>query len=520
MRTLTTGLFLAALLPSEAVAGAFTLDPVLVADMRALDGLSKARADELEAALIERMNKSFLLVSLDDVGDYESYTARAYVESCPASQLDGCAFVIGERADAMWVLIGSVEDNGDGHDVSVTFVDIEASRSLITVENRLQDGDDATWAGTMASVLNLIVEGAANEGDIRPDDEDAFEKSWQERRAQAERAAAELGEAGGLETMVRIPTRTEVKEPKVTKEEVAEYEETDATKPWERVGMSQGEFLRYRNSGMSLEAWKTRQLGRFGKVIARAGVGTGAGPYSMAYDGRWARDDQTLAVVHVTSFQEVYNGPSTFAELEVGFGVAPFLDVTGLIGFRTSTFEYYQHQETVGDPSPEQSPTPRSMSTSHVGARATVAPMPYSKVRPIASAAFTLWKGRQVTDFYALPTPLEADVYPAPTLMLLDIAPGIEVEAHEMVSVFGRLGATIPLPGTKYWESDVGSGLETLGTPRQKSGFGMAATVGVQFNYGLIKPKITVRDEFDEPEDDFDDEPSGDFDDIEILDID
>lgn len=517
MRTHKAMVLLALALPAEALAGAFTLDPVLVADMRAQDSLSKARAAELEDALIERMGQSFLLISLDDVDDYESYTARAYVESCPASQLDGCAFVIGERSDAMWVLIGSVEDNGDGHDVSVTFVDIEATRSLITVENALKPGDDASWAGTMASVLNLIVEGAANDSDIRPDDQDEWERAWEERRAQAERAASELGEAGGLETMVRIPTRTVVKEPKVTTQELDQYEETDATTPWERVGMGQGEFLRYRNSGMSLEEWKTRQLGRTGKIIARVGVGGGSGPYGVAYDGRWARDPDTLDIVHVESFQQVYNGGGTQSELELGFGVLPFLDITGVLGFRTNKFSYYQHQETVGDPEIEDPPSIDTVGSQHFGGRLTFAPMPYSKVRPIAAASFLVWTGHAVTDFVQLPEPLVEHVYPAPTLMVLELAPGLEVEAHKYVSVFGRLGVAIPLAGTRSWDTSEGEGLETYGTPPDPAGFGMAASVGVQFNYGLIKPKIDKYEEFDEPEEDFDDEPPGDF---ELLDLD
>ena len=170
---------------SSATAATFTLDPVLVADMRALDGLSEQRADELHEILEARIAEQFLTVSIDELADYESYTARKYVESCPVTQLDGCAFVLGERGETLWTLIGTVEDNGDGHDVTVTFVDVEASRSLITVENVLSRGDEATWASTMTSVLNLIVEGAAGESDIRPDDSDAFEESWERRRAEA-----------------------------------------------------------------------------------------------------------------------------------------------------------------------------------------------------------------------------------------------------------------------------------------------------------------------------------------------
>lgn len=487
-----------------------------------MDGLSSARADELELVLNDLLASQFLMVSIDEVDDYESYTARSYVESCPAHQLDGCAFVIGERAEAMWVLIGSVEDNGSGHDVSVTFVDVEATQALITVENRLQGGDEQSWAEAMAGVLNLIVDGAANDSDIRPGDEQ-WETSWERRRAEAERAAAELGEAGGLETMVRIPLAIETKPVKVSVQDLEEYEETDATKPWERVGMSQGEFLKYRNSDMSLEEWKTKQLGRFGKIIVRAGVGGGSGPYSQLYDGRWARDDQTLNVVHVESFQQVTSGGSTTFELEAGFGVAPFLDVTGIYGVRTGHFEYYQHQETVGDPTPEGVPDSRSITTNHYGARVTFAPMPYAKIRPLAAVGVFVWSGKRVDQVVGLPEPLQETVHPKPALTFVEVAPGLEVEVHPLVSVFGRLGGSIPVAGQRLWQSSVGEGLETFGTQREGGGIGFSGVVGVQLNYGLIKPKFDKVDEFEEPPEDFDDEPPDDFGDEpfgDILDID
>lgn len=505
---------------SSATAATFTLDPVLVADMRALDGLSEQRADELHEILEARIAEQFLTVSIDELADYESYTARKYVESCPVTQLDGCAFVLGERGETLWTLIGTVEDNGDGHDVTVTFVDVEASRSLITVENVLSRGDEATWASTMTSVLNLIVEGAAGESDIRPDDSDAFEESWERRRAEAERAASELGEAGGLDTLVRIPLRTDVKPPKVTREEVEEYEETDATTPWDRLGMTQTEYLRFRNSDMDLEAYRQRLLGRLGRIQFRAAVGGGSGPFSTYYDGRWARDPETLAVVHVESFQQVVSGNSTVAELELGFGVLPVLDISGVLGFRTGNFEYYQHQETVGEPEPEGTPDPRTISTRHIGFRATFAPMPFARVRPIATGAFLIWSGKRVDQLVGLPEPLQTNVFVAPTLSLLELAPGIEADAHEMVSVFGRLGVVVPVAGTREWETSVGEGLETVGTRRALGGFGMSGMVGVQIHYGVIKAKSDVPSQFDdEPPDDFDDEPPFDLG-GDILDID
>lgn len=522
MRSLLPLAVLAALaLPlEEAVAGAFTLDPVLVADMRAMDGLSKGRAAELEQVLADRLNQQFLMVGVDELPDYESYTAVDYVESCPVTQLDGCAFIIGERGEALWVLIGTVEDNGDGHDVSVTFVDVEATRALITVENQLRPGDEESWAEAMAGVLNLVVDGAANDSDIRPGDEQ-WEGAWERRRAEAERVAGELGEAGGLDTMVRIPTATAVKKPKVKTEDLDEYAETDATTPWERVDMSQGEFLKYRNSGMSLEDWKTKQLGRFGKIIARASVGGGSGAYSQYYDGRWARDSETLSVVHVESFQQVTSSGSTQGELELGFGVLPFMDITGYIGFRTGQFEYYQHQETVGDPTIEGVPESHSMSTNHYGGRVTFAPMPYSKVRPIGMVGVFVWSGKNVSQIVGLPAPLQADVHPSPALTFIEFAPGLEFEAHKLVSVFGRIGGTMPLAGKRLWESTVGEGLETFGTKRPNAGFGFTGVVGVQFNYGLIKPKFEAQSDFDdEPPEDFDDEPPEDGEFGDILDLD
>ena len=233
---------------------------------------------------------------------------------------------------------------------------------------------------------------------------------------------------------------------------------------------------------MDLEAYRQRLLGRLGRIQFRAAVGGGSGPFSTYYDGRWARDPETLAVVHVESFQQVVSGNSTVAELELGFGVLPVLDISGVLGFRTGNFEYYQHQETVGEPEPEGTPDPRTISTRHIGFRATFAPMPFARVRPIATGAFLIWSGKRVDQLVGLPEPLQTNVFVAPTLSLLELAPGIEADAHEMVSVFGRLGVVVPVAGTREWETSVGEGLARA--PCRPAG-----PRGASCNLPLVRPR-------------------------------
>lgn len=478
------------LAPAAASAQAMTFDPVFVSRFVPADPSQARAAEHVRVLLEERLTREFLLVAREEVPAFEDYSAEVYLNSCPADQFFGCAFVIGNRAQAEWVVAGKVEAGASGTHVDVVFIDVTESRMVFSFDANVTPANEKAFADGVAALLHKIVEGAGAERDIRGEVEDPAARATRER-LQREALAASLTEMeGDLDAMARTVVEGELDSPKLTKESLAEkYGTSEASKPWERVGMGEAEYVRFKNSGRSLPDWRARKHGRAARVLASASVGSAHGPFSQQFDGRWALSGQTLDLLEVDEFQEVENGNGLLTGVELGVGVHPWFDVGLAINWRSGHYTYLLHQEVEGqvEPGLEDAfvdlPESALMSSTQFLGRVRFAPMPTSSWRPTASVGLGSWSGTALDRIVAAPSQLQT--LPRPTATFLEVAGGAEVDPNELFSLFGTLQTQIPLAGDLVQEYEDGPPtLVYTAEPDGPRGLSYELSVGVRFKVG------------------------------------
>jgi hypothetical protein len=91
-----------------------------------------------------------------------------------------------------------------------------------------------------------------------------------------------------------------------------------------------------------------------------------------------------------------------------------------------------------------------------------------------------VWRGKAVDDLYAsLPGNLEP--LGTPQLVVLDVGPGVEVNAGPALLLFARGTAVIPLAGSSVQELQAGpAALITRGAPVADAGLGFQVCAGVR----------------------------------------
>ena len=478
-----------------ALIGAAT--PALAADdeVLTLDALFVSRfessrehvqdAERIRQVLSEGIAERHLVIPVEDVAPFEDYDAGTYLQACPPGKILGCSFVIGMRAEADWVISGTVDavrelDDERTIDVTVTYIDVADSRAVLSFSTSVQPGQEDDFAQGVADGLDRIIDGQSTLVDVRGDVEDP-KSAEARRRAEAQIAAEALEELeAGLGNVERVGVRS-LERPKLRAEDLERYRQKDALAPWEQAGMPEREWIRYKNSGVGIVEWREQRRGRLLEVLIRGSGGYGAGPFDTLYDGRWALDSEDLSVVETVAFQEQHRGLSLYGEIELGLGITRFLEISGFVGSRRTAFWFQTHSEVAGEVEPVDEPTVAPVPTLQLGARVTFAPMPTAPARPTLTAGLLFWRGvpvSAVVDMSGLPpdlTPLGR-----PYVTMAQIAPGGEVVVSRNLTLFARAQIGIPLAASRYTEATTGTPtLSSRGTPRGAIGLSLEGVAGL-----------------------------------------
>jgi hypothetical protein len=443
---------LLALLTDTAYAQAMTFDPVFVSRFVPETDAEEKAGEHLRTLLEERLSREFLLIARAEVPAFEDYTSEVYLQSCPKDEFFGCAFVIGSRAQAEWVVAGQVSAGSSGSDVTVVFIDVTDSRMVFSFEATVSPANEKAFADGVASLMHKIVAGAGEERDIRGAIEDPAERAAREK-LQREALAASLSDLeGDLGAMARTVVEGEIENPRLTKDDLArKYTGSDEAKPWDRVGMSEAEYVRFRNSGKDLSTWRLLKHGRFGRIVVSAQAGPSGGPFSQQFDGRWGLNETTLALQEVDEFQEVENGGAIGAGLELAVGVHPWIDVGFGFIWRTGEYTYLFNQEVEGQVPTEPDPTyvddaiTSTMSSFEYVGRVRFVPMSTYSYRPFAQVGLGTWKGTSLDRIVEPPRYIAALAAPAATF--LELGAGGELDPSKVLTVFAALQLQVPLAG-------------------------------------------------------------------------
>ncbi len=443
---------LLALLPDVALAQAMTFDPVFVSRFVPESTAQEKAGEHIRVLLEDRLSREFLLIARSEIPAFEDYTAEVYLASCPQDQFFGCAFVIGTRAQAEWVVTGQIAAGSSGSDVTVVFIDVQDSRMVFSFQATVSPANEKAFADGVAALMHKIVAGAGEERDIRGAVEDPAAKALREK-LQREALSASLSDLeGDLDAMARTVVEGELENPRLTKDDLSrKYTGSDEAKPWDRVDMSEAEYLRYRNSGKDLATWRSLKQGRLARVVISAEVGPSGGPFSQQFDGRWGLNGTTLDLQEVEEFQEVENGAAIAAGGELAVGVHPWFDVGVGFLWRTGHYIYRFNQEVEGqvpiepDETYVRAPITATMSSTEIVGRVRFVPMSTYPYRPFAQVGIGAWKGTSLDKIVEPPRYIEPLGTPAATF--LELAAGGELDTSKVITLFGSVQLQVPLAG-------------------------------------------------------------------------
>jgi hypothetical protein len=482
---------------------AFSLDTVFVSRFQASDPSLRPQADAARVMLERRLGSEFIVLARDEVPAFEDYSAEVYLSSCPPDQFFGCAFVIGERASAQWVITGELTDGLDGPQVDLSFVDVADSRLVFSFSAEWSDSSAAVFGDTVADLLGKIVAGAAVERDIR--EESAEQKAKRERdeiEALRQSLAGVEDELGALERSLVVER---IEAPKLTEEQLRAYRESEEAPPWERLGMSESTYVRYRNSGMSLARWRELSRGRSARVLVAASAGTAVGPWSQEFDGRRGLDNSNLQPIEIDQWQEVSRGEGLLLDLELGFGILPELTAYGSAAYRIGRFDYRFFNEVEGQTPPDVPEVQTAvLDTWQWAGRLEFAPFPTWTARPTLTGGLAFWAGRPIQKVSQLPASIQPMA--TPNQVFLELGPGGEMDLGRSMTLFIRGMFELPVAGNRIQEYSEGRAvLTTRADPDGKAGLGVQLSAGLRVRIGplwesrAVVPSLDDSDEPDEP---------------------
>ncbi len=474
---------------------------VFVAPFQARSGPAASLAAMLPTFLVSELDAApdLRALGIDGLGFVGDTPAPIYAASCPPDQFVGCAYVMAEAAGADYALAGSVTTTEAGASVELHVVDVREAEERVAFTAALATGGDAAFAEGVRRVLVAVAEqdlGRAR--DIRASAEpaggDAGEKAAQAR--ELDRLVAEIGDAS---TLSRREGRA-VERPRFTVEQLVKEGRTDAAKPWERLDMTPGEYLRYRNSGLSLVEWRRRARGRRAQLLARPFLGVGRAPVDGRYYGRMVRDADDFSVVESWTWQAVQDGTGVAVGGQLAWGLRPDLEVGVYAGVARGRYSVQVHASTEGLPSNATEPEEFGNTNVFAGPQVLWVPWPTASLRPVLGLRAGWWRGTAVDD-HVLP-PDELPRFDAPTLWTAGLVLGGEARVAERMDLYLHLPVQAVVAGEASAESHEGAGaIDDMTLPPAFSGLGAGVRVGFQLRFFGPRARRPAYDDLDDPAD-------------------
>jgi hypothetical protein len=473
---------------------------VLVSSLQARNDAARGLASVVEGALAQAIDKQagILTRRVEDAPDFDDYSARIYMQSCPAGDTVGCTLVVGERANATLAVTGSVQALARTNRVQIDILDIANARVLVSFQSEVEDVEDPAFADGVANVVLAAARGEiGEEKDIRggaetEDGDGVSDEEWAKQLNQL------TGEMGGV-TVVEGQNRR-IARPEFTVEDIAEKMKSEAQKPWERLGMSPAEYLRFKNSGLALYEWRQGSRGRQGQVVLRPLAGVYNGPVNTAYYARYAQDDN-FDVIDAYGAQAMQTGTAGAFGGTVGYGLAPVLEVGVEGAVTTGSFQSDIFGGTLEDLEKTTATEiePDQASSWWLGAYALVAPFPMAAFRPDGGAGLLFFQGqgsKQHIDATATGVP----AFDGSNLVLAELFVGGEARLSKHLDVCLKLPVHLRVAGdaTQSIHEPKGDVVQAT-APKEAGAVAAGVLLGIQVRLGGKKVEETrLIEELDE----------------------
>lgn len=468
--------------------------PLLVSAWQARNDDAVGLAGLLEDYLARELEgvEGIRVLRVEDTPAFRDYSARVYMDGCPPGNVVGCTQVVADRGGATYALTGTVQALAEGSRVEVDLLDVNGARVMVTFTTDLAVGEDAVFAEGVAKVVAAALRGEiGREVDIREGEEP------EEPRLDNAAMAAQLAELSSQLSEAKLSisdTPREVRTPEYTVSDLADRMQTEGSKPWERLGMTPGAYLRYRNSGLSLLDWRRRAVGRQGQLLVKAGASYWSGPLAGEFYGAYTVDG--VQVVDSYSWQAVKLGSGAGGGIGLAYGITPAIEVGiagGVVG-GSFTLDVDQLQT---DRPPENS-DPETYYVSHLwgGARVQASFFPVSRVRPTATLGVDVVQQHWVGEFYQMPASIQT--FPPQASVLASLAPGGEASLSRRLDLYLQVPIDLLVAGgtAQVYPAGGGGGI----APPTSPAVSWRVQAGLQVRlFGVDVERDVLIDDFEEP---------------------
>lgn len=319
----------------EEITAADLAQRVLVVPLRGATRSSEGIGELLAAFVGDELSATDHLdvVSLPECDRVEDIDAELYYAGCPPGDELGCQFVIGEVNNIDRVVGGRVTDRGEGrYRIIITILNVRSAQEEYTYALDLGAGEDSLLPRTVELALDRLrrEELLAPYRDAEEQHQElvaAMKKaqSEEERRLVARMESnVDTSSVDDLEDERRLTARDVV-----TEDDLAEIKENEgARREWDEMGLTERQYLSYRNSGLDWEDWSWRASGHRFQILLSAYGGLVGGATSVRYYGHYLRSPNDLSQIADTyAYQQVEEGTSFVVGGGAGFGLWDRLDI-------------------------------------------------------------------------------------------------------------------------------------------------------------------------------------------------
>ncbi len=463
--------------------------PVLVAGFQAADNTSVGLAAMLGAALEQHLSleEDLDLVRLDDVAPLHGTDIPTYLETCPPGEQLGCAYVVSQHAEVDYAVTGRLR-TGDAYlTVALSLVDVAEAREAVGLELIIPHGQDHLLMEQVVTLLGRVVRGEIGQlEDIREDPLDE-----EDTRVLVQEELEELvAESGGEVQVGGLSTGLDVTLPSFTPEDVERMKQEEGLTEWERLGMTEGSYTAYRNSGLDLESWRALTRGRAGQVLVRSRAGLAIGPVHGHYHARFVQDlGLEDPVVETYAYQAISSGVGGGYGLDLAFGLTPAVEIEAGIGRVHGRYYWVVQQEQANEYTPPATEHEQGNSCLLVDAGLRLAPFPARDLRPLVGAGFVYWRGRAVTSQVDLSSlTVDLPTWGAPTLMGVRGIVGGELRLGPTVDLMAQVPLMFVVGTANKVHDERYGALEDKEEPPTFIPLATGLELGIQFRFFGVDP--------------------------------
>jgi hypothetical protein len=448
----------------------------------AADDLAE-KAEEIARDLESIFAGDYEVLGMSDVGDFDvGYKAVTYVLSCPEGNYPGCAYVVGTRVEADWVVGGVLSRVDEDIELLLSFVDGRDGNEAFSLSILLSEPEETGWLVGVQTLLGHLNQGNLSPEDVRSASEEEQEiitGTAEEQVAHSTSLDVLEDEFGEVEAMELRPRSSRVR---LSEDDLDRLEQRQDMPPWERLDMGRSEYQNYKKSGATIEQWGHRKQGREGQLLLRIAGSGGYGAYQHVYDGWYLLDGLSLDLINLREHVGMTYGAHGAFDLEWGVGLLPWFELGAAMTIHTSPFSYVINQQIENALYIADAPQTVWVPSYGLTIRGTAAPFPTSVFRPTMTAGLGYWSG--MSESSLIESPSLMDVGPTlttPWYVFLEMGPGVEVSVSKGVNLYARVMAEFPLGGGLWdgYDRDESGVIDPL-----DSEYGY--TVGVSGQVGLL----------------------------------